>query len=160
MNIEIERKFLVRSDSYKQQAEKRTLYRQGYLKSKGKSLVRVRIAGKKAYITIKGESKSISRIEFEYEIPLIDANFMLQSLCEGYIIEKYRYIIPASNALFWEVDEFIGNNEGLVIAEIELKTDNDIFDKPDWLGKEVSVDSRYYNSYLSEKPYNEWEKII
>ena len=157
MALEIERKFLVTGDTYKQHATKRMLFRQGYLKSSGKSVVRVRIADDKAYLTVKGENKGISRSEFEYELPVTDAIFMLNNLCEGYIVEKYRYIIPTGNNLEWEVDEFTGVNAGLVIAEIELKTENDLFEVPEWLGQEVSGDVWYYNSYLSEHPYTSWK---
>jgi CYTH domain-containing protein len=154
MAVEIERKFLVKNDAYKQQAVKKTFYKQGYLKKTGKSIIRVRIAEDKAFITIKGQTKGIARAEFEYEIPANDANIMLQSICEGHIIEKYRYIVPSSaKDLVWEVDEFLGVNHGLVLAEIELKTISDTFEKPNWIGKEVSSNSRYYNSNISKNPY-------
>lgn len=156
MGVEIERKFLVKDEVYKKLAVDKILYRQGYLNTSTQNVVRVRVTDHKAFITIKGKTQGITRAEFEYEIPVIDANDMLQSLCEGVIVEKYRYRVPSVNGLFWEVDEFVGDNYGLVIAEIELQAENSSFDKPHWLGEEVSGDERFYNAYLSRYPYNKW----
>jgi len=154
MATEIERKFLVTTDAYKQLAEP-TYYRQGYLCSDAKRVVRVRIAGEKAYLTIKGENKGLSRAEFEYEIPIEEAAEMLSKMALPSVIEKYRYVINyAGND--WEVDEFLGDNAGLVVAEIELDTEDAGFEKPSWIGKEVSDDNRYYNSNLSKHPYKDF----
>ena len=154
MATEIERKFLVNSDEYKKLALP-VYYRQGYLSASTTSVVRVRIAGKKAYLTIKGKTKGLTRDEFEYEIPVVEANEMLSKMAITTIIEKNRYIIEfAGNT--WEVDEFLGDNTGLVIAEIELQSENTSFDKPAWIEKEVSGESRYFNSSLSQNPYKNW----
>lgn len=155
MGYEIERKFLVKGD-YKSQASDCFSIRQGYLSLSGKSVIRIRTKGESAFITIKsalGESK-IKRHEWEYEIPLKDAGEML-TLCENGIIEKNRYLVDYGGHLF-EVDEFFGDNEGLVIAEIELQDEDERYDRPDWLGNEVSADERYFNLYLSKHPYKKW----
>ena len=154
MAVEIERKFLVVGDGW------RSLgvgipYRQGYLLSRSGITVRVRIAGDIGYLTIKSASSGISRAEFEYMIPLPDAIEMLDTLCERPIIEKVRHRIPWEG-LLWEVDEFAGANQGLVMAEVELTDPNQIVHLPDWIGEEVSHDPRYFNSYLAKHPYGEW----
>lgn len=157
MSTEIERKFLVKNNSYKTLATSKKLYKQGYLKATPECTIRVRIVGDEAFITIKGKKSGISRSEFEYAIPVDDANKMLQTMSKGFVVEKYRYIVPIEgSSLFWEVDEFLEDNEGLVIAEIELHTISEIFEKPDWLGEEVSHSNKYYNAYLSEHPYKDW----
>jgi CYTH domain-containing protein len=155
MGYEIERKFLVKGD-YKSQSFKSLSIKQGYLSLSGTSVIRVRIKGEKAFITVKSalaESK-IKRHEWEYEIPLDDAVEMLL-LCEGAVIDKARYLINYGGHLF-EVDEFYGDNEGLVIAEIELADEDEPFGHPGWLGDEVTGNARYYNSFLSMHPYKEW----
>ncbi len=154
MAVEIEKKFLVLSDEYRYKAIP-VFYRQGYLSKEKERVVRVRIAGKKAFLTIKGKNKGIIRKEFEYEIPVRDATEMLDNLCLKSKIEKYRYKIEV-NGFVWEVDEFLGENRGLVLAEIELPTAETLFVKPDWIGAEVSDDSRYYNSNLILHPYSQW----
>lgn len=154
MATEIERKFLVSSDDYKKLALP-VYYRQGYLSASSTCVVRVRIAGEKAYLTIKGRTKGLTRDEFEYEIPVDEANEMLSKMALTHIIKKNRYIIEfAGNT--WEVDEFLGDNAGLVIAEIELQSEDAPFDKPVWVGKEVSDEGRYFNSSLSQNPYTNW----
>ncbi|GAB6008711.1 CYTH domain-containing protein [Dysgonomonas reticulitermitis] len=155
MGLEIERKFLVKGD-FKQYAYKKEVIVQGYLSSIPERTVRVRIKGEKAYLTIKGISNAsgLSRYEWEKEIPLHDARELID-ICEPGIIDKVRHYIKNDNYTF-EVDEFHGDNEGLVMAEIELSDEADIFEKPDWLGDEVTGDERYYNSYLSQKPYTKW----
>lgn len=154
MATEIERKFLVISDEYKKLALP-VYYRQCYLSASPTSVVRVRIAGEKAYLTIKGKTKGLTRTEFEYEIPVDEAAEMLSKMALTHIIEKNRYIIEyAGNT--WEIDEFLGDNARLVIAEIELQSEDAPFDKPAWVGKEVSDDSRYFNSSLSQNPYKNW----
>jgi len=155
MGYEIERKFLVDGD-YKSHAFKSFLIRQGYLSLTGISVIRVRIKDEKAFITIKSaltEGK-IKRHEWEYEIPVADAEEMLQ-LCEQGVIDKRRYLVQAGKHTF-EVDEFCGQNEGLQIAELELESEDEPFEKPEWLGAEVTGNVRYYNSFLSIHPYKEW----
>jgi adenylate cyclase len=155
-NLEIERKFLVKSPEYKKQG--RGIYiRQGFLSTAKDRVVRIRIIGHQAYLTIKGINKGATRSEFEYEIPGEDAEFMMNELCEKPIIEKYRYRIKAAD-LIWEVDEFKGLNEGLVVAEIELHSEVQEFDIPDWIGQEVTNDPRYYNSNLIRNPFSNWKQ--
>ncbi|RZP11553.1 MAG: CYTH domain-containing protein [Flavobacteriales bacterium] len=154
--IEIERKFLIVSDKYKEQAYKKIHILQGFLNTHKERTVRVRIKGEEAYITIKGISnkEGSSRFEWEKKIAVEEAEQLIE-LCEPNLIEKIRYEIKVGNHIF-EVDEFSGENEGLIIAEIELSEENESFDKPDWLGKEVTGDIRYYNSQLSRVPYKNW----
>lgn len=154
MGVEIERKFLLASDAWRAGAVG-TEYRQGYLSRDPARTVRVRVAGEQAFLTIKGRNEGISRAEFEYAIPLADALALLP-LCEGPLIEKVRYRIPQGD-LCWEIDEFLGQNAGLTVAEIELPTADTPFERPAWLGYEVSGDPRYYNSSLSKTPYSEWQ---
>jgi adenylate cyclase len=154
--IEIERKFLVTSDNYKKEAFSQKRIAQGYLSSVPERTVRVRIKGDKGFLTIKGASNEtgMSRFEWEKEIPADEAKKLLL-LCEKGIIDKTRYEIKIDNHVF-EVDEFYGDNEGLIIAEIELSSENELFEKPAWLGKEVTNDNRYYNASLSSNPYKNW----
>lgn len=153
MNIEIERKFLLKNDNWREGAVG-VHYKQVYLNEKGDNTVRVRIEGEKAKLTIKGKSSNISRLEFEYDIPMEDAEALF-TLAKTPIVEKYRYkIMYAGNC--WEVDEFLGLNRGLVVAEIELESETQSFEKPDWIGMEVSGDKRYTNANLARKPYCEW----
>ena len=154
MGKEIERKFLVKGDSWRGQAHGKR-YRQGYLSTVKERTVRIRTVGEEGFITIKGITIGASRPEYEYEIPLKDANEMLDELCEKPIIEKTRYRIPQGN-LAWEIDEFEGDNRGLIVAEIELKDENQTVDFPDWVGKEVTDDPRYFNANLVKKPYTTW----
>ena len=150
---EIERKFLVRGD-YKAAAESSSRIRQGYICSSGGNTVRVRIRDDKAYLTIKGPSLGISRFEWEREIPVADG-MALMALCRGGSIDKTRWLVPFGGHTF-EVDEFYGDNEGLTVAEVELSSEDEVFEKPDWLGEEVSADPRYRNSHLLTRPYNSW----
>lgn len=153
MNIEIERKFLLKNDNWREGAVG-VHYKQAYLNEKGDNTVRVRIEGDKAKLTIKGKSSNISRLEFEYDIPMEDVEALF-TLAKTPIVEKYRYkIMYAGNC--WEVDEFLGLNRGLVVAEIELESETQSFEKPDWIGMEVSGDKRYTNANLARKPYCEW----
>ncbi|MRV74891.1 CYTH domain-containing protein [Duganella sp. FT92W] len=154
MGIEIERKFLVTSDAWMRQGEP-VLLRQGYLSSHPSRVVRVRIEGDGAVMTIKGKNVGASRGEWEYPIPMDDAVEFLDKLCEQPIIEKYRRRIPYGGFV-WEVDEFLGANAGLVVAEIELPSEDQAFDKPDWIGEEVTHDKRYLNSNLIAHPYSNW----
>ena len=158
MHFEIERKFLVVGE-FKSQAYNHTHIQQGYIASGNGRTVRVRIRDDKGYLTIKGPSgkEGLSRYEFEREIPLQDAQDLMQ-ICEPGIIDKTRYLIKNTDGRHvWEVDEFHGDNEGLVMAEIELAAEDEPFDKPEWLGKEVTGDPRYYNSMLKEHPFKQWK---
>ena len=154
--IEIERKFLVTSDAYKREAFAQNRIKQGYLSSIPERTVRVRIKGKKAFLTIKGISNQsgLSRFEWEKEIPFEEAE-KLMLLCEKGIIDKTRYEVKVGSHIF-EVDEFHGENEGLIMAEIELGSETETFEKPLWLSREVTNDKRYYNSYLSNNPFVKW----
>lgn len=152
MAVEIERKFLVQGDSWREAPA--VYYSQGYLSRAKERTVRVRIAGEEAFLTIKGISAGASRAEFEYPIPLWDARELL-ALCEQPLIEKYRRKI-LYEGFVWEVDEFLGENQGLVVAEIELPAEDTQFEKPEWAGREVTEDSRYFNSNLSLNPYTHW----
>ena len=155
MGYEIERKFLIKGD-FKADAYKNMIIRQGYLSLSGISVIRIRIKGEKAFVTIKSalvEGK-IKRHEWEYEIPMEDAEEMLQ-LCEDGLIEKKRYLVKVGKHTF-EVDEFFGKNQGLLLAEVELESEDEPYEVPEWLGPEVTGNVRYYNSYLSIHPYEEW----
>jgi CYTH domain-containing protein len=152
MAIEIERKFLVTGNEWKQGVA--THFSQGYLNRDKTRTVRVRVAGDKAFLTIKGISTRFSREEFEYEIPDEDAVAML-NLCDGPVIQKIRYVI-IHNGFKWEVDEFLGANFGLVVAEIELDYVDQPFECPTWIGEEVTDDARYFNSNLATMPYSKW----
>ncbi|SDX67353.1 adenylate cyclase [Lutibacter oricola] len=156
MNQEIERKFLVNGE-FKNLAQKSYKIAQGFLSTVPERTVRIRIRDNKGFITVKGigNRSGTTRFEWEKEIPLTEAETLLK-LCEPIVIEKIRYIIPTNNQLFFEVDEFFGVNKGLLIAEIELPTENTIFTKPNWLGNEVTGDAKYYNSSLSKKPFTFW----
>lgn len=149
MPLEIERKFLVRDDRWRDGARSEH-YCQGYL-SKGKATVRVRRAGDRAYLTVKGEPDGISRPEYEYEIPVDHAQSMLHALCEGPLIEKTRHEIR-HDGLLWQVDEFAGANSGLIVAEVELSHPEQAISLPEWIGEEVTEDPRYYNSALATNP--------
>jgi adenylate cyclase len=155
MAQEIERKFRVLSHAFKKGAEKK-YYRQGYLSTGKEAVLRVRIADKEAFISIKGANKGIVRTEFEYEIPVQDAAAILEEFCKNSIIEKIRYIVDYLGYI-WEVDVFLGGNEGLVIAEIELTHEKEKFPVPEWLGEEVTGDPKYYNSNLIHHPYSQWQ---
>lgn len=154
--IEIERKFLVKSEVYKKEVSSKTLIVQGFLNTHPERTVRVRMEGNKGFLTVKGKSTKdgTTRFEWETEISTQEAKALL-NLCEEGIIEKYRYEIPFAQNLF-EIDEFLGDNKGLVIAEIELDKINQSFEKPSWVGEEVTGDIKYYNSQLSKNPFKNW----
>ena len=154
--IEIERKFLVESNGYKAEAYKNTRIIQGFLSTDPERTVRVRIKGNQGFLTIKGKSNTsgTSRFEWEKEIDLQEAEALLK-LCKKGVIDKIRYEVKSNNHIY-EIDEFFGNNIGLVVAEIELKSEGEAFEKPDWLGKEVTGEIKYYNSKLSITPFCEW----
>jgi adenylate cyclase len=155
MAIEIEKKFLVNGEDWKEGSSS-TVYYQGYLCSGTGQTVRVRIAGDKAWLTIKGKHTNISRLEFEYPIPLADAQAMLDEVCEQPVIHKRRFI-KEYEGFTWEIDEFYGDNQGLVVAEIELASEDQEFPRPHWLGEEVSHHGRYYNASLRTYPYSKWK---
>jgi len=152
MGIEIERKFLVVGEAWKQSPGQR--YSQGYLNRDPARTVRVRVVGSQAWLTIKGRNQGATRAEFEYEIPLADG-LQLLGLCEGPLIDKIRRLVPHAG-MSWEVDEFLGENAGLVVAEIELSTSDQAFEAPPWLGAEVTEDPRYFNSQLAQHPFSRW----
>ena len=155
MAKEIERKFLVCGQAWRALAVG-VVYRQGYLNSARERTVRVRTAGDRAYLTVKGPTQGISRLEFEYEIDYAEAVQMLSELAEKPIIEKTRYRI-ARGAHVWEIDEFHGDNDGLIVAEVELSDPDEPIDCPEWIGQEVSDDPRYFNSSLASHPYRLWK---
>lgn len=156
MALEIERKFLLAGEGWRGLAEG-IHYRQGYLCVDRQRTVRVRMAGHKGYLTVKGATTGLARREYEYEIPLADAQAMLDTLCPQPQIEKIRYTIPFRGCT-WEVDEFFGMNEGLVVAEIELQREDQVFERPEWIGREVTDDPRYYNAALCAAPFSTWEE--
>lgn len=155
MGIEIERKFLLSGDGWRGLGTS-TLMRQGYLAADPVRTVRVRIEGERAVLTVKGKSTGASRGEWEYPIPVPDAAELLDGLCEQPLVEKVRHRIEHAGHV-WEVDEFQGQNAGLVVAEIELASEDEAFEKPDWIGQEVTGDKRYYNSSLIRHPYADWK---
>ena len=155
MGVEIERKFLLASDAWRGQGSP-TRMRQGYLVADAVRTVRVRIEGGRAVITIKGKSTGASRGEWEYEIPVADATELLDGLCEQPQVEMIRHRIEHAGHT-WEVDEFLGLNAGLVVAEIELAAEDEAFAKPDWIGAEVTGEKRYYTSSLIRMPYSQWQ---
>jgi len=155
MAVEIERKFLLKNDLWRESIVRSHVLKQGYLASSPLPTVRVRTSDYKAFLTIKGRTEGISRVEFEYEIPQDEALEMLE-LCAQTPIEKKRHIVEA-NGHIWEIDVFEGSNAGLVLAEVELDSEDEKVELPDWIGKEVTSDPRYYNSALSKCPYSTWE---
>ena len=154
MAKEIERKFLVNMALWRPM-DAGTLYRQGYLSSVNERVVRVRIAGDRGFLTIKGPTTGVSRLEFEYPIPLADATVMLDQLCERPLIEKTRYR-EGFAGWTWEIDVFHGDNDGLVVAEVEIANPQDRVELPRWAGTEVSNDPRYFNNNLTANPYRNW----
>ena len=155
MAIEIEHKFLLANDDWRKSVKKSIKYKQGYLSSQPTSSIRIRISDNHAWLNIKSATIGTSRLEFEYEIPLMDAEEIMASLCNKPLIEKIRHFVPHTDNL-WEIDEFEGDNHGLVVAEIELSEIGKAFTKPDWLGAEVTHDLRYYNNNLAVNPYIKW----
>ncbi len=154
MALEIERKYLVSDDAWRALAQG-TQYRQGYLSTTPERTVRVRLIADKGYLTIKGVSKGAVRLEYEYPIPGHESQTLLDELCEKPLIEKKRYKIDFKG-LTWEVDEFFGENQGLILAEVELQNENQQFEKPEWIGIEVTQDARYFNANLIRHPYRMW----
>ena len=154
MGKEIERKFLVKKDAWRPRS-KESLYRQGYLSTVKERVVRVRVADGKGFLTVKGMTEGFSRFEFEYEIPVRDADHMLDILCERPLIEKIRHR-EEHEGMIWEIDVFLGDNEGLLLAEVELESPTRQFILPDWVGEEVSEDPRYFNANLVKNPFRRW----
>jgi adenylate cyclase len=156
MGIEIERKFLVKKDKWEQVVKKeKSLFRQGYILSDQQKTIRVRLTDTEAFLTIKGQTVGASRPEFEYSIPQEDARHMLDNFCISEL-SKIRYFIPHHDGYTWEVDEFLGQNEGLIVAEIELSSEDELFLLPDWVDKEVTSEKKYTNSNLAVKPFSQW----
>lgn len=157
MAIEIEHKFLLADDSWREHVSRSVRYRQGYLSSQPTSSIRVRTSNDQAWLNIKTATIGTHRHEYEYEIPPADANEILDSLCKKPLIEKIRYFVT-DNGNLWEIDEFEGENQGLIVAEIELDKTGQTFSKPPWIGLEVTGDLRYYNNNLAIHPYSEWRE--
>lgn len=161
MAREIERKFLMKNQDWKALAHKKTHFAQGYLNDiadkTGKSSVRVRLEGNKANMNIKSLEIGLSRDEYEYDIPYTDAEKILATLAVGPVIEKYRYLVKVDQHV-WEIDEFLGDNAGLVIGEVEMASEQDNVTIPDWAGREVTEEVRFYNVSLSKRPYNDWSE--
>jgi len=155
MAIEIERKFLLSSAAWRAQVCERTLLRQGYLANTERASVRVRLAGDAGVLSVKTMTRSMSRAEYEADIPAQDAREMLERLCEGALIEKWRHIVQHAGDR-WEIDEFLGDNAGLIIAELELDSEQQAFERPPWFGDEVTHDERYFNVRLSQQPFSQW----
>jgi adenylate cyclase len=155
MALEIEHKFLLRDGRWRDQVERSLRMRQGYLVSDATRSVRVRVAGGEGYLNIKSGTLGIARREYEYRIPLAEAEELLDTLCEKPLLEKTRHFLHYGDHL-WEVDEFSGDNAGLIVAEVELGAVDEAFARPDWIGEEVSHDLRYYNSQLVRHPYKDW----
>ena len=153
MALEIEKKFLAYEGAWRQ--AKATRCRQGYLSVDPERTVRVRRINNQGYLTVKGVSQGAARMEYEYEIPAADAEAMLNDLCKKPLIEKMRYTIE-HQGLVWEVDEFFGENQGLIVAEVELEKENQTFVKPEWIGKEVTEDPKYFNANLIDNPFGKW----
>ncbi len=155
MAKEIEHKFLVANDNWRNAVYKSSQYKQGYLSSQPTSSIRVRISDEHAWLNIKSATVGTERLEFEYEIPLVDAQEIINTLCSKPLVEKIRHFVLFGSHT-WEIDEFSGENAGLIVAEIELPAAGEFFSKPDWLGDEVTYDLRYYNNNLINNPFNKW----
>ena len=159
MAVEIERKVRLANEGWRERVLHSTLLRQGYIANTPRASVRVRLAGEAGWLSVKSMTRSLSRAEYEAAIPAQDANEMLDRLCEGPLIEKWRHIVVYQGSE-WEIDEFLGENAGLVIAELELQSEQAQFERPPWLGAEVTHDERYYNFRLSVKPYRHWPENL
>lgn len=155
-NIEIERRFLVKNNTWRTQVSQTKIIQQGYLSVEKECSIRVRIIGEKAWLTIKGYLSDIARSEFEYEIPLKDAKNIMDTLCP-FKVEKRRHIVIHQNYTF-EIDEFFGENAPLVVCELELNSENSAYPQPEWMGEEITEDGRFTNAYLSKHPYNTWKQ--
>ncbi len=159
MGIEIERKFLLKNEEWRSEVSSKTIIKQGYLNSDKERTVRIRVRNDKGFLTIKGENTNATRQEYEYEIPMQDAESLLL-LCQKPIIEKVRYLVPRGGKT-WEIDDFGGDNLGLILAEIELESEEEQIEIPSWIGTEVTHDTRYFNSSLISHPYSKFvENLI
>ena len=156
MATEIERKFLVVSDAWRKDIEQSIPIAQGYIQAEKGRVVRVRLKGEQAFLTVKVARSHVERVEFEYAIPSTDAEELIETACVEGSVSKIRHLIPASNGLVWEIDEFQGENAPLIVAEIELPSTDTAFEHPPWLGTEVSEDPRYLNASLSKHPWASW----
>jgi adenylate cyclase len=159
LGVEIERKFRLTNDAWRPQVRERQLLRQGYLANTRLASVRVRVAGDAGWLSVKSMTRGLSRAEYEFGIPLADAQEMLERLCEGPLIEKWRHIVEYQGHT-WEIDEFLGANAGLVVAELELEAEDAPFAHPPWLGAEVTHDERYYNMHLVTRPFRHWPENL
>ena len=159
MAIEIEHKFRLSGDGWRRQIRSSTLLRQGYLANTARASVRVRLAGDGAWLSVKAMTPGRSRAEYEVPVPADDARAMLDTLCEGSLIEKWRHIVRYEGHK-WEIDEFLGENAGLIVAELEVDSEDEQFAKPPWLGEEVTHDERYYNFRLSQRPWRQWPENL
>ena len=157
MGTEIERKFLVDPKGAWRESEKHLICKQGYISTKSTCSMRIRIMGERGFLTMKTKREGIQRDEFEYEIPVADAQHMLDHYCDSSIVQKIRHYIRHAGML-WEIDEFKGDNEGLIMAEVELESIDQEITTPDWAIKEVSGDPRYFNAMLAKFPFKEWER--
>jgi adenylate cyclase len=155
MALEIERKFLLSGSAWRGEVQQRRLLRQAYLANTGRCSIRVRVAEQQAWLSVKAMTPGVARAEYEVQIPVTDATEMLERLREGAIVEKWRHIVPHAGH-DWEIDEFLGDNAGLVIAEIELESEDEGFARPEWLGDEVTHDPRFYNFRLATHPFARW----
>jgi len=155
MALEIERKFLLKNDDWRSEADAGTVFRQGYLIGAKQASVRIRIEGTKAYLNIKSMTLGVTRQEYQYPVPVPEAEEMLETLCEHPLVEKTRYRVQ-HGAHEWEIDVFTGANAGLIVAEVELDSEQESIELPSWVGVEVSSDPRYYNVNLVKHPYNAW----
>jgi len=155
MPVEIERKFLLANDDWREEVVRSSRIRQGYLGKLDRASVRIRVDGEKANINVKSATLGMRRMEYEYEIPLDEAEEMLDQLCEQPQVDKTRYIVEHGSHV-WEIDEFYADNAGLIVAEVELKSETESFEKPSWLGEEVTEDPRYYNVNLIKHPFKNW----
>ena len=157
MKKEIERKFIILGSSYKDLGDYKHCI-QGYIPSTNKPLIRIRTIGNQSFLTMKSDVNGITCLEYEYKIPNQDAKDIMELFCKQSIVEKNRYRIRYKSTL-WDVDEFLGENEGLVVAEVELNSENQPYNKPDWIGQEVSTDKKYYNCNLANYPYTQWNNV-
>ena len=154
--IEIERRFLLKNDAWKAVAGAPCLMSQGYLSVEKERIIRLRIIGNRAWLTLKGYISDVSRSEFEYEIPVADAQTMMDTMCP-FRLEKHRYEVNYQGFVF-EIDEYFGDNAPLIVAELELPAEDTPFPRPDWLGEEITSDGRFTNAYLSKYPYSQWDR--
>ena len=157
-HLEIERKFLLKNEGWRSKISRSLAMKQGYLSSEPHCSIRIRTAGQDAWLNLKSATIGAQRHEFEYAVPLLEAELMLKTLGNGPLIEKTRHFVNQGSHV-WEIDEFHGENAGLIVAEIELDAIDEAFEHPEWLGQEVTSDIRYYNTLLAKQPYTTWKNI-